>query len=61
MSLRRIFDSIITRLVIMVVCLVSLGTVVRYFALGSFLRQDLSTVVQEQQQTLASYVARDIG
>lgn len=60
MSLRRIFDSIITRLVIMVVCLVSLGTVVRYFALGSFLRQDLSTVVQEQQQTLASYVARDI-
>jgi hypothetical protein len=33
---------------------------VRYFALGSFLRQDLSTVVQEQQQTLASYVARDI-
>lgn len=60
MSLRRIFDSIITRLVIMVVCLVSLGTVVRYFALGNFLRQDLSTVVQEQQQTLASYVARDI-
>jgi diguanylate cyclase (GGDEF)-like protein len=60
MTKRRIFDSIITRLVIMVVCLVCLGTVIRYYALGSFLRQELSTVVQEQQQAMAGYVARDI-
>ncbi|BBF84634.1 diguanylate cyclase [Aquitalea magnusonii] len=60
MTKRRIFDSIITRLVIMVVCLVTVGTVIRYFALGHFLRQDLTIVVQEQQQALAGYVARDI-
>lgn len=60
MTKRRISDSIITRLVIMVVCLVTLGTVIRFFALGNFLRQDLGTVMQEQQQALAGYVARDI-
>ncbi len=60
MTLRRIFDSIITRLLILVVCLVCIGSLARYYALGHFLRQDLSTVMQEQQLALASYVARDI-
>lgn len=60
-SPRRIFDSIVTRLLLLALCLVILGTVVRYYALTDFLRKDLSTVVESQQLALATYVANDIN
>lgn len=60
MNLRRIFASIVTRLLLLALCIVTLGAVARYYALSHFLREDLSTVVQNQQMALASYVARDV-
>ncbi|MBV8680051.1 MAG: GGDEF domain-containing protein [Aquitalea sp.] len=60
MPLRRVLNSIITRLLILVISLAVLGAVARYYALGHFLRQDMSTVVEEQQLSLTSYIARDI-
>lgn len=60
MRLSRILDSIATRLLLLALCIVIFGTVVRYFALGNFLRNDLSSVVTDQQLALATYVARDI-
>jgi diguanylate cyclase (GGDEF)-like protein len=59
-NLRRIFDSIFTRLLLLAFCLVLLGFSIRYYTLTGFLQKDLSTVVEGQQLALASYVARDI-
>lgn len=60
MSLPRLFDSIITRLLVLTLLIITAGVVVRYYVLGDFLYQDLSQVVGKQQLALASYVARDI-
>ena len=60
MNLRSIFASIVTRLLLLALCIVTLGAVARYYALSHFLREDLSSVVQNQQMALASYVARDL-
>lgn len=60
MNFRRIYDSIFTRLMVLGLCLVVFGTVVRYYSLTSFLREDLSTVMESQQLALATYVARDV-
>lgn len=57
---RRIFDSIVTRLLLLALCLVVFGTVVRYYALTGFLQKDLSAVVESQQLALANYVASDV-
>lgn len=59
-NFRRIFDSIVTRLLLLGLCLVVLGTVARYYALTDFLHKDLSAVVESQQLALATYVARDV-
>ncbi|MBX9905073.1 MAG: diguanylate cyclase [Burkholderiales bacterium] len=59
-NLRRIFDSIFTRLLLLAFCLVVLGFSIRYYMLTGFLQKDLSAVVEGQQLALASYVARDI-
>jgi len=40
--------------------IVMLGTVIRYFALSAFLRDDLSAVIESQQLALAQYVAKDV-
>lgn len=56
----RIANSIVTRLLILALCIVVSGAVIRYFVLTHFLREDLSAVVEGQQLTLATYVARDI-
>ncbi|WP_213939373.1 diguanylate cyclase [Pseudomonas sp. dw_612] len=56
----RISSSIVTRLLLLALCIVIFGAVVRYFVLTNFLREDLSAVVEGQQLTLATYVARDI-
>ncbi|OQS35548.1 GGDEF domain-containing protein [Chromobacterium haemolyticum] len=60
MSLRRVLDSIVTRLLLLALGIVVTGTVARYYAVSQFLREDLSKVVQNQQMALASYVARDV-
>ncbi|MGF6208012.1 diguanylate cyclase domain-containing protein [Pseudomonas frederiksbergensis] len=56
----RIGHSIVTRLLLLALCMVIFGAVVRYYVLTNFLREDLSAVVEGQQLTLATYVARDI-
>jgi diguanylate cyclase (GGDEF)-like protein len=60
MDLRRFFDSIFTRLLLLGLCLVVLGFTIRYYALTGFLQKDLSALVESQQMSLARYVARDI-
>ncbi|MEB0226037.1 sensor domain-containing diguanylate cyclase [Pseudomonas sp. 10S4] len=60
LNLARIGNSIVTRLLILALCIVIFGAVVRYYVLTNFLREDLSAVVEGQQLTLATYVARDI-
>jgi len=56
----RIFDSLLTRILLLGLCLVVAGTAVRYYGLTHFLHKDLSSVVESQQLALANYVARDV-
>lgn len=60
MNLRNWSHSIITKLLVLGLSLVMFSVVVRYFTLSGFLREDLSTVVAEQQLSLANYAAADI-
>lgn len=60
-NFRSIFDSVVTRLLLLALCLVIFGAVVRYYALTNFLHKDLSAVVESQQLALATYVARDVN
>lgn len=60
LNLAKIFNSIVTRLLLLALCIVIFGAVVRYYALTNFLREDLSAVVEGQQLALATYVAHDI-
>lgn len=57
---RRLFDSVITRLMLLGLCIVLIGIVARYYTFSNFLREDLGAVVEAQQYALATYVARDI-
>ncbi len=61
MKFRRIFDSVVTRLLLLGLFLVIAGTAVRHYVLTGFLHKDLSAVVENQQLSLATYVARDIN
>lgn len=60
MKLRRIFDSVVTRLLFLGLCIAIFAFFARYYALSSFLREDLTKVVEGQQLALATYVARDV-
>ncbi len=60
MKLRRIANSIATRIILIGVILLVAGNVARYFALGRYLREDIGAVMATQQMTLASYVAREV-
>ena len=60
MNLSRLPHSIVTRILLLGFAIVLFGTVVRYFVLTQFVREDLGTVVAAQQQALANYVARDV-
>lgn len=60
LSLSRIGNSIVTRLLLLALCMVIFGVLVRYYVLTNFLREDLSAVVEGQQSALATYVAHDI-
>lgn len=60
MNLRRIAGSLATRIILLGISFVLVGTLLRATILTQYLREDISTVVAEQQLTLASYIARDI-
>lgn len=60
MRLRQVPQSIITRILLLGLTIVLVGTVVRYFVVTAVLREDLAQVVGTQQQALASYVAQDV-
>jgi diguanylate cyclase len=60
MNLQRIANSIVTRVILIGVVIVLLGTALRFFVLSKVLRQDIETLVASQQLALASYVATDI-
>lgn len=60
MNLTRATSSIATRIVLIGVSVVILGTVTRYMALGHFLREDVGAVVASQQLALTTYVAKDV-
>jgi diguanylate cyclase (GGDEF)-like protein len=60
MTIRHLFDSIVTRLLALALLIVLTGSLTRYYALSAFLREDLSKVMEAQQLALANYVAHDI-
>ncbi|WP_338647617.1 diguanylate cyclase domain-containing protein [Pseudomonas sp. ML2-2023-3] len=56
----KMLNSIVTRLLLVALCIVIFGAVIREYALTKFLHEELSTVVKKQQLALATYVAHDI-
>ncbi|NTV10931.1 MAG: diguanylate cyclase, partial [Zoogloea sp.] len=60
MNLRRLANSIATRLILVGIGIILVGVVLRYTMLSSFLREDLEKLVATQHEALATYVARDI-
>ena len=61
MPLRAATQSIFFRLALLGVCMILIGSTIRFFILSHFLREDMTAVVSAQQMTLANYVANDIG
>lgn len=61
MKIRRFANSLITRLVLFGVALVVGSAIIRYHILLNFLEDDQAKVAAEQQSTVASYLAQDIG
>src|SRR4051812_39827689 len=59
-KLRPLLDSVVTRLLLLALGLIIIGTILRYYALTDFLKEDVGDVVENQQLALATYVARDI-
>lgn len=60
MTFQRFTDSLATRLILLGIAFVLIGTLVRAIVLSGYLREDISAVMAAQQLTLANYVARDI-
>jgi diguanylate cyclase (GGDEF)-like protein len=58
--LRDFSNSLVTRLLLVGLVVLALGTAVTWFQLTRFLRDDLTQVVSAQQLALAQYVARDV-
>ena len=54
-------NSVATRLLLLALCIVCLGLVVRYFTLMRFLHEELATAIESQQLTLSSYIAHNIN
>ncbi|MBP0599519.1 diguanylate cyclase [Herbaspirillum sp. LeCh32-8] len=61
MKIKRFSNSLITRLVLFGVFVVVTSAIVRYNILLNFLEDDQAKVAAEQQSTVASYLAQDIG
>jgi diguanylate cyclase (GGDEF)-like protein len=60
LTFTRLYNSVLTRLLVLALCIVVSGAIVRYYVLTHFLREDLSAVVEGQQLALATYVAHDV-
>ncbi len=60
MNRHRIFDSIVTRLLLLGLCIVLAGAAVLYYTLSRFMREDMGAVVASQQLALANYIASDV-
>ncbi|MES2950009.1 MAG: diguanylate cyclase [Pseudomonadota bacterium] len=60
MTFQRFANSLATRIIVIGVCLLMAGNVIRYFVLSQYLRDDISAVMASQQLTLANYVAREV-
>lgn len=60
MHFRAFSQSLLTRLMLVGLGLVLFGSVVLYLTMTHFLRADLTTVVEDQQLAMATYVAHDI-
>ena len=60
MNFRRALDSVVTRLLLLGLCLMAVGVGLRYYAVPHYLLEDLSKVVKQQQLALAEYVAKDV-
>jgi diguanylate cyclase (GGDEF)-like protein len=60
MNRHRIFDSIVTRLLVLGLCIVVVGAALLYYTLSRFLREDMGAVVASQQLSLANYIASDV-
>jgi len=60
MTFHRVASSLATRIILLGIIFVTLGTLIRATVLTQYLREDISAVMATQQLTLANYVARDI-
>ena len=60
MKRHRIFDSIVTRLLVLGLGIVVLTMGLLYYTLSRFMREDVGAVVASQQLALANYVASDV-
>lgn len=60
MRLQRILNSLVTRLILLGIVIVLVGTVLRFFIMSDFLRKDIGELAATQQLALARYVAHDI-
>ncbi|MDB5847146.1 MAG: hypothetical protein JWP29_898 [Rhodoferax sp.] len=60
MNLKKIANSLVTRLLFMGFAMAVLGTASSYFQLSRFLREDLTQSSAAQQTALAAYIARDV-
>ncbi len=60
LTFARIYNSVLTRLLVLALCIVISGAVLRFYVLTNFLREDLGAVVEGQQLALATYVAHDV-
>jgi diguanylate cyclase (GGDEF)-like protein len=60
MGFRSISNSIVTRLILFGIAIAFVTATGRYFTMSDYLRDDLERVVSSQQESLASYVARDV-
>ena len=56
----RVFDSIVTRLLVLGLGIVVLTMGLLYYTLSRFMREDVGAVVANQQLALANYVASDV-
>lgn len=61
MTFQRLTNSLATRIIVLGIVFVLLGTLLRSFVLSRYLREDIGAVVAAQQLTLANYVARDVN
>lgn len=61
MFLASFTQSILFRLIVFGLGMIIAGSTIRYVIMSDFLREDITSVVSQQQMSLANYVANDIG